>query len=267
MKMTETLTKIANTTNQNKGTIFTIGACVGVVGTVIFSALGAIRAKQHLDEADGVVTKETVGKVAIDIAPAAITAGLTITCVILAHKTEVAKYAAIAAVYAKDSKTVESITSKVKIDKDGNITIDPKDKVDTNTDEIFNKNGEVLTEEVATLGTLRIFDRYSGQWYDCTIEDIRRAVRRTNDELLAACSNYGIGVYAADTFYYDMQSYAHNGGITKPELLEGMGWTGDDGAVEVEFDAELDDNLRPYYTINFITKPHNIDNMEKWKRY
>lgn len=271
----EMVNNVVTKLGENKGGILTGVTIVGAIATTALTALATWKIKTIIDKNDGVIDKNVVKDcVKVSVLPAGALL-ITVFSAAGAHKAEVAKYGALAALYASDSKKIEDLSKKLVNKNDTIETKDGKLVKKTASDEVAVANkssvyeGEenIIDVDNKTLNKkIKILDKYTGQELDCSINDILRAVNNTNETLFGESDRYSDDirrVYAWDTFYEDL------GVELRGSVNKSAGWTEDDGHIAVTFDGAIDDNMQLYYTFRFNTEPHDIDaeNPSKWKRY
>ena len=271
MKVKEFVTEVATKASDNKGGILTGVTIFGALATTALTAIAAWKVKDIIDKNNGVIDKNVVKDcVKVTVLPAGALL-ITVFSAAGAHKAEVAKYGALAALYASDSKKLEDLTKKlgkkdvITVDKDGKLVKeDPVEAV--NKSSAYEGSTDELNVDQKTLNKkIKILDKYTGQEIDCSINDILRAVKATNDILFDKdpYSDEIHKVYAWDSFYEEL------GVELRGSVNKSAGWTTDDGLINVEFDGAIDNNMQLYYTFKFNTDPHDIDaeSGNKWRRY
>ncbi len=270
----EMLNNVATKLGENKGGILTGVTIVGAIATTALTALATWKIKTIIDKNDGVIDKNVVKDcVKVSVLPAGALL-ITVFSAAGAHKAEVAKYGALAALYASDSKKIEDLTKKlgkkevITVDKDGNLV---KDEILVKDKKLAygGEDPKILDDTISPKERekkRKIYDEYLGQFLECSINDIIKALNHTN-EMLNDEKNQLTGeiarIYAFDAFYEDL------GVEIRGSKNKSIGWTEDDGYITPEFDGAIDDNFQLYYTFKFSTEPHDIDaeNPSKWKRY
>jgi len=273
MKVKEFVTEVATKASDNKGGILTGVTIFGAVVTTALTAVATWKIKEIIDKNDGVIDKNVVKDcVKVTVLPAGALL-ITVFSAAGAHKAEVAKYGALAALYASDSKKIEDLTKKlgkkengVTVDKDGKLVKENSVAEVTNKSSAYDGDTNELNVDQKVLNKkIKILDKYTGQEIDCSINDILRAVKATNDILFDKdpYNDEIHKVYAWDSFYEEL------GVELRGSVNKSAGWTTDDGLINVTFDGAIDDNMQLYYTFKFNTDPHDIDaeNGNKWRRY
>lgn len=172
--------------------------------------------------------------------PAAITFGVSVTCLIGASTVYVRRNAALAAAYSLTETTLRDYRQKV-IDTVGEkkeeIIRDEVAKEQLNRDPvqtkevIFTKNGDTLC-----------YDTISGRYFRSDIEKIRRAVNDVNrtmrDEMFTSLND----------FYYEIQ-------LPPIKLGDDLGWNIDEGYMDIRFSSQLAEDGTPCLVLDYSYGP------------
>lgn len=172
--------------------------------------------------------------------PAAITGTVSIGCLIGASSVNARRNAALATAYKLSEtalseyrdKVVETIgekkeqTIREKVDKD---------RVEKNP---VSKSEVIITEKGNTL----CYDSISGRYFKSDIEKIKRAVNELNRRMT-------YDVYVSLSEFYDELDLDHT------LLSDDLGWSIDDGLIEVNFSSQIADDGTPCIVINYAIAP------------
>ena len=241
--------------SKNSPTILTGLAVGGLVTTVIFTNRAAIKAHILLedevefrtDEQEGIyhnpvdLTKKEVLQLTWKLyIPAVCMGGATIACIIGANSINQRRNAALATVYnltrvafkEYEEKVVEQIgKNKAAKIKDEVAAEHLKSNPASQTEVIFTGNGEVLC-----------YDELTGRYFKSDIERIRRKINEMNKILL---NDMWVNL---NDFYYEL-------GLPGTRFGDLMGWSLDQGLVEVSFSTQLSDNDEPCLVLNYEVIP------------
>lgn len=225
---------------EHKSTMFTVLGAIGCVASVGFAIADTFKCKEILDEHEGKITKEDALDVGKCYVRTSVSLAATVTCVVLAHKADAAKYAALAALYASDSKKLDSLLSKSKILSDE----EAKD-IETKISE------ERLTVEEDTEirdgnEKMVVYDRYLGRFLKVSMDDLDHALDAVNTTLIDE------GRCAISVFYDSL-------GVEYPDAIEYEGWNSTNGAVGLEYDAYCDSNRKLYLMYSFKYRPETLN--------
>lgn len=172
--------------------------------------------------------------------PAAITGIVSIGCLIGASSVNARRNAALATAYKLSEtalneyrdKVVETIgekkeqTIREKVDKD---------RVEKNP---VSKSEVIITEKGNTL----CYDSISGRYFKSDIEKIKRAVNELNRRMT-------YDVYVSLSEFYDELDLDHT------LLSDDLGWSIDDGLIDVSFSSQIADDGTPCIVINYAVAP------------
>lgn len=172
--------------------------------------------------------------------PAAITGTVSIGCLIGASSVNARRNTALATAYKLSEtalneyrdKVVETIgekkeqTIREKVDKD---------RVEKNP---VSKSEVIITEKGNTL----CYDSISGRYFKSDIEKIKRAVNELNRRMT-------YDVYVSLSEFYDELDLGHT------LLSDDLGWSIDDGLIDVSFSSQIADDGTPCIVINYAVAP------------
>ena len=232
---------VAREVGENKSTLLTIGAVLGVAATAVTTIIGSFKAKELMDNHEGKIEFNTVIALGKCYIVPLVLAGGTIICIVCAHKTDAAKYAALAAVYASDSKKVDSLVKKIENKSD-------KEPCDTDA-----AKQAVVQVADGSSDELRFWDEYLGRFVKTNFRELQQATENLNNEVHG--TNGGVGVLR--DFYREISDVDHNADVICGDCS--IGWNNEDGIIGLEYDGALDDNLKPYVIYRFNQEPHRTN--------
>lgn len=235
---------------DNASSILTGVGVVGTVATAILSAKATMKAcaivheeelRMHEEEIpDAIETSEKVRMVWKAYVPPVIMGAATVGAIIGANRLSAQRAAALAAAYGLSEKRFSEYKEKV-LEKVG-----PKKETEVR-DEIAqdrvskDNNSQVI---VLTEGDVLCYDMLTGRYFRSSVEKIRKAENKANQELIHhdSCS--------LSMFYDDI-------GLPATSYTDEVGWNqATDGVVEVQFSTTTSPDDRPCIAIDFNVAPH-----------
>lgn len=227
--------------DQKKPEILTGLGCVGVVTTAGL----AIEATPHAMDAMDYIKKEKDKKTQIKMfitdvvpcyLPTIISGAASIACILGSHQELKKRNLVTAGLYAASERTLktyqEKVIEKIGEKKEKEIRDDiAKDTLKRNP---MNETNVFVTGRDAHW----VYDTYSGRYFKCDIETIRKAENNINAKVFNE-------IYATlNDFYYDI-------GVDPLRLGDSVGWSGDTGYLNIMFSAQLNDNGEPCIVIDY----------------
>lgn len=172
--------------------------------------------------------------------PAAITGTVSIGCLIGASSVNARRNAALATAYKLSETALNEYRDKVveTIGEKKEQTIQEKvdkDRVEKNP---VSKSEVIITEKGNTL----CYDSISGRYFKSDIEKIKRAVNELNRRMT-------YDVYVSLSEFYDELDLDHT------LLSDDLGWSIDDGLIDVSFSSQIADDGTPCIVINYAVAP------------
>ena len=172
--------------------------------------------------------------------PAAITGTVSIGCLIGASSVNARRNAALATAYKLSETALNEYRDKVieTIGEKKEQTIREKvdkDRVEKNP---VSKSEVIITEKGNTL----CYDSISGRYFKSDIEKIKRAVNELNRRMT-------YDVYVSLSEFYDELDLDHT------LLSDDLGWSIDDGLIDVSFSSQIADDGTPCIVINYAVAP------------
>lgn len=233
--------------SKHEGTILTVTAIGSTLAAVYFAAKDSPKLMAKLDELneEGATNFEKAKAVAPIVARTVIATGLSVGCTIGMHK------------YASDA--IQSLSGALQV-----ATI-AKDEYKKKTEEIYGEGAakkvesEIAFDKSAKAygsgpiehivdtghGKNLFYDEWSGISFYSDINYIKKAINDLNYQLMHDMS-------ISESEYYDA--------LDIPSAKVGArasnnGWNVDDGQIEVEFYAKLDDSDQAYTVLSLRTPP------------
>ena len=175
---------------DNSGVIFSVLAVVGLVGTCIMTAKGAVTAEKLIDP--DLDKKEKIKVYAKSYGGAAVCGLGTVACILGANHVHLRKEAAIAGVAALWKTDLTKIEEKVK-EKFG-------------TKELKEIRDEIVKDKIkenppmqmpVPEGQILVYEPYTDQYFNTTREKIAHAMYKANEKLAKECDvrlNYIINI-------------------------------------------------------------------------
>lgn len=218
----------------------------GMVTTTVLAVKATPKAMVLIEEAkeerevDELTAMETVQVAWKPYIPAMVTCAASVTCLIGASATNVKRNAALATAYKLSETALTEYKEKVvetlgeKKEKQIREEID-KDRVKKNP--VSNS-----TVYITPNGSTLCYDALSGRYFKSDMETIRRAVnvinRRMMDEMCMSLSEF-----------YDELDLDHT------KVSDEIGWSIDDGYLDLEFSSQITDDGQPCLVIDFNHAP------------
>jgi hypothetical protein len=239
--------KIAKVAGDNSPAILT---AIGVTGTVITAYLtgrACYRSAQFIasSEFEGGVSndprqraKENVQLVWKEFIPPVVSGCVTITCIIMANRVGSRRVAALAAAYSLSEKSFTEYKNKVveTVGKNKERTV--RDAVAQ--DQVTKKppSNEVV---FASEGSQLCMDGWTGRYFVCDMETIRKAVNDVNQDV--------------HTYYaVPLSEFYDRIGLPRTESSDEVGWNTDE-LLELEYSATITDKGKACIVISFKTHP------------
>lgn len=237
---------------DNTPTILTAIGVTGTITTVLLASKASFKASQILMDVEaGLITQDAYGeefdhedfdfrckventwKLYI---PAATTGVITLACIVTANHVNTRRAAALASAYSVSQEAFREYKDKV-FEKVG----EKKEKVirDEIAQDRVDKNppGPI----VLVGNNVLCLDTHSGRYFDCNMEDIRKAVNDINWQILN-------DNYASLTDFWELL------GLSRTAESDEIGWN-TDTKFEVQYSAALSEDGKPVLAIDFRTTP------------
>lgn len=261
MSITDILKQGEQFVKENSSTILTGVGVVGTVSTGVLAFRGGMRYEDiRLDKHDELnegldleneqdrekyVTVDTVPPLtklqwlAPHILPSVLIGGVTVTSIVLANRINSKKIATLAALYGLSEQRLKEYKDKT-LEKVG------KTKEQAIHDEVAQDrvNNAGNSEVVITGdGTVLCYDQFTGRHFNSTVETIKRAENRVNDQILNSGSS------SLSSFYDEI-------GLPATSMTEELGWNSEStGLVDVIITSTISPDGRPCLAIDFCNMP------------
>ena len=223
---------------------------IGVAGvpvTAYSASVATLRAKKKIDEHVEIAaeTKYMLTKtdkfklIWTEYIPPAISATVSIACIIGAHSVSMRRYAALAGVYQLAERGYSEYRDHVKE------IIGEKDEAKIHeklVEERLKANPESGSKVYVTgAGTSLFFESLSGRYFECDMETVRRAENDTNYAIIHD------GASSLNSFYARI-------GLEPTDAGEILGWD-TDRMMEITFTTMISDTNRPCMVITYLKNP------------
>lgn len=240
---------ILNGVSKHSPEILTGLGVAGMITTTVLAVKATPKALQLIDEkkkeenTDKLTVVETVKATWKPYVPAAVTGVVSVGCLIGANSVNLKRNAALATAYQLSStaladykeKMIETVGEKKEKAMRDKIA---QEKVDKNpvesTNVIITGNGKTLC-----------YDPQFGQYFESTIDDIKRAVTELNYRMVDKGEEY----VSLNDFYDEL-------GVDRIDVGEDLGWNvGRDGKIVVTTSATIAKNNIPCVVIHYDVAP------------
>lgn len=237
--------------------IYTVGAGVGTIATVILTKKASFKAVKVLEEKyheyiDEVQEEVAVTQRAKDTWKCYIWPGiagtLTLAAIYGGHKVNTARIAVISAAAAMSEQALKEFTAKT-VERIG------ERKTQAITDSIVQDkviNDPVSNKEIyiTNKGETLFYDTLSGRYFKHDIETVKKTINELNKELL-------------DDMYVSLNDLYYSIGLKGTELGGQLGWNVNrDGLIDISFVAQKADNDEPCLALSYTVNPmYNYDTL------
>lgn len=203
-------------------------------------AIDLIRDKEDELEVEKLTVGETIKVTWKCYIPAAVTCTLSTVCLIGASSVHTKRNAAIAAAYKLSEKALIEY-------KDAVIETIGEKKEQAVRDKMAEKKLEkepVSKSEVifTDKGTSLCYDSISGRYFNSSIEAIKRAENVINKQML-------------NDMYVSLNDFYDELGLDYTQVGRDLGWSVNDGLINIGFSSQLADDGRPCLVVDFSTPP------------
>lgn len=249
VSLSKYLHQVEKLTIDNSPAILTALGVAGTVTTAYLTGKATFKAAQIIEDAQrredmnvtghDLVRNEKIGLVWKEYIIPAGTGVFTVTAIIGANRVSTKRAAAMAAAYAisegKISEYKEKVTEKLGINKEQKVRDEiAQDRLDRNPPSqgsvVITGNGDVLC-----------MDQFSGRYFKCDMETLKRAQNDTNYQILRED-------YASVSDFYERI------GLPPTSFSEEVGWTSAGDQLELLFSSVIHEG-RPVITFDFNASP------------
>ena len=208
-------------------------------------ALDLIREKEDELEVDGLTVGETIKTTWKCYIPAVTTCVISAACLIGASSVHTKRNAALAAAY-KISETAlieykDAVIETIGEKKEQEV----RDKV---AEKKLEKDPVSKSEVIITgKGPDLCYETIGGRYFESDIEEIKRVENVLNKQMLS--ENY----VSLNDFYDEV-------GLIQTEMGRELGWSVNDGLIDIRFSSQLSDNGKPCLVVDYSKSPkYNFD--------
>ncbi len=253
MSVQTVLKTIGRGIERESPTILTGLGIAGIATTVILAVRATPKALYLLEEEESAryadeSKREPISKIdAVRLTwkcylPATLVGLGTAACFIGAHSINLRRNAVLAGLYTVSEAALREYQEKVievighnKENKIREAIIDDKLKENpVSKNEIF----------VTGKGKVLFYDSWSGRYFESEMENVRRIQNDLNHRLLTGQEAY----LPLNSFYYDL-------GIEDIDAGEDIGWSFDNGMLDIKFTTKIADNGIPCIVIEYQIQP------------
>lgn len=246
MNISKILSSIRTSAAKHSPEILTGIGITGMIATTVMAVRATPKALKLMEDTkaetkeEKLTPMETIKTTWKCYLPAAITASVSVVCLISANSVNARRNAALATAYRlsesafKDyrGKIIETIGEKKEQSVQDSIA---KDKLEQNP--VTNRE-VIITDKGDTL----CFDAVSGRYFKSDIEKLKKAVnelnRRMRDEMYISLND----------FYYEI-------GLSGISIGDDLGWNIDNSYIEPRFTSQLADDGTPCLVIGYCVEP------------
>lgn len=253
--ITEAKQRALTLLEENSSTLLTAGGIVGTVGTAVLAWRGgyktseafraieleelrtALEEDKEPDYEKALSTQEKVRILIPQVLPPVIGGSLTIAAIVMGHRMNAQRAAALAAVYGLSQRQLEEYKKKAEeklgVKKSTDVVDElAQDRVNTapGSTQIIVVDGEVLC-----------FDEPTGRYFKSTMEKINQAVNATNAEIHHH-------EHASASYFYEEL------GLPCTTWTDEVGWNRDH-LLELKISTVMAEDNRPCIAIDFKNLP------------
>jgi len=231
---------------ENSAALLTGTGVIGVVTTAVLAGKASFKAARVIEDlamedisGGPVTTKEQVKAVAPLYIPAIASGVTTIGAIVFSYRISVSKSAALAAAYGISEKAFSEYKEKVLEHVTPKKAQEIKD--DVAQQQITNNPPPSSQVMVVADGDILCLDTFSGRYFRCSIEKIRRA---END------LNFAIAEHNAASLgtFYEMV------GLPQTDISERFFW-GLNNNIEIDYTTKMTEDGRPCVVVTFTNPP------------
>lgn len=218
----------------------------GMLSTTIFAVKATPKALELIEEEENRLNKDLNRREKIKVAwkpylPAAISFGLSTACLIGANNINTRRSTALATACTISERALKEYSAKV-------VEVIGEEKEREIRDEISKdtlaKHPLESSVIVVGKGDTLCYDTISGRYFKANMEQIKEVVNKLNYTMLQQ------SYISLNEFYMEM-------GLPTTDAGEVLGWSVDEGLLEVYFSAQIDDNGQPCLVLNYVVNPYS----------
>jgi hypothetical protein len=242
MSFADLVKRASKLATDNSPAILTAIGVTGVVTTAYLTGKATFKAAEILNNdvrGELLEPREKVELVWKLYIPAAGTAVTTIACIILADRIGTRRAAAVAAAYTLSEKAFEEYKKKVveKIGEKKEQEVRDEIAQDRVNERPVSSSQVIITGE----GDVLCFDRFTGRYFESSIDKLRKAENETNHQVL-------------NDFYASLSDFYHRVGLPATSMSDDVGWNSDK-LLMLDISATLSENDRPCIAVGFSVAP------------
>lgn len=250
MNLPDIFKRVAKLTADNSPAVLSALAIGGTAATAYLTAKATFKAAEIIgDEAEKRIlreieetrvfpTKDKIKLVWTQYIPPAGMVITTIGCIVFANRINAKRMAGLVAAYSISEKRLseykEKALEKLGVNKEQAMRDEiAQDRVHANppTGQIIMGGGEVL-----------FMDSMSGRYFMSDVESVRQAVNNVNASMI-------------HDMYTSLSDFYEQLGLAATKFSDDLGWTIENGPIQVVFSTTIADNNRPAMVMDFNTTP------------
>lgn len=231
---------VGNKVSKHSPEILTAVGIAGMVTTTILAVKATPKALQLIEEEKAETPVEKVKVAWKPYIPAATTGIFSVACLIGASSVNARRNAALATAYKLSETALTEYRDKV-------VEVVGEKKEKTIRDEVakdrVEKNPTKKTDVIITgKGNTVCMDYLSGRYFTTDIDKIRKAENAINRKII-------------NNMYASLNEFYSELGLDGTPMGEELGWKLDDGKIEIELSAILDENDEPVVVMDYQVAP------------
>jgi hypothetical protein len=233
---------------ENSTTVLTAGGVVGTVATAVLSVRAGIKSARILDRYEeelrlkaegpdeGLSTSTKIAKVWPQFVPPVMTGSATIGAIIMSHRMNAKRAAALAAAYGVAQGQLDEY--KAKLAEKLGVQRTEKTKAEM-ADERMQNSKQTPTQVIIIGDNVLCYDQPTDRYFQSSMEKVRSAEAKANREILER------GYYEASEFYIEL-------GLEGTTWSDNVGWV---APFSLEYSHVPAPDGRPCLAIDFSKLP------------
>lgn len=245
----ETINKLMETAEKHAPGILTGIGIAGMLTAMFWTATATVKVLKKMKEAEEqkgepLTRSEKFKTAAPDYIPAAVSAAVSIACIICAGAENKRRNTALSTAFAISESAFREYRDKVtdiageKTEKEVRDAIS-QDKVSANPPKQRNGSEIVIVEHGGTM----CYDSLSGRYFKSDADKIKKAVNEINRRLLED------SFVPLNDFYFEL-------GMDEIGIGSQLGWKIDKGLMRISFSSTLSANSEPCMVIDYNIEPY-----------